>query len=290
MTTDPLRLGTRGSPLALTQSGHVAAAITAATGVPVELVVITTRGDRDQASPLRQIGGKGLFTAELEEGLRDGSLDLAVHSLKDLPTDDAPGLVLGAVPLRADPRDVLIGPPLSALRLGAVVGSGSPRRVAQLRALRPDLQTVELRGNVDTRLRRVDEGRVQATLLAAAGLARLGIARPDVHPLSVDEMVPAPGQGALAVQIRAGDARVAALVGAIDDADTRACTSAERAFLHALSGGCSVPAACHVRRVDEGFAGVAVLEAGGQLRRAARTGTDPVALGAALAADVRPRS
>jgi hydroxymethylbilane synthase len=143
---------------------------------------------------------------------------------------------------------------------------------------------------VDTRLRRVDEGRVQATLLAAAGLARLGIARPDVHPLSVDEMVPAPGQGALAVQIRAGDARVAALVGAIDDADTRACTSAERAFLHALSGGCSVPAACHVRRVGEGFAGVAVLEAGGQLRRAARTGTDPVALGAALAADVRPRS
>lgn len=287
MTIEPLRLGTRGSPLALTQSGHVAAAITAATGVPVELVVITTRGDRDQASPLRQIGGKGLFTAELEEGLRDGSLDLAVHSLKDLPTEDAPGLVLGAIPERADPRDVLVGPSLSALAPGAVVGSGSPRRVAQLRALRPDLVAVELRGNVDTRLRRVDEGRVHATLLAAAGLARLGISRPDFHPLSVDEMVPAPGQGALAVQIRAGDARVAALVGAIDHAPTRACTAAERAFLHALSGGCSLPAACHVQVTAGGLAGVAVLEAEGRLRRARLTGDEPVALGAALARAVR---
>ena len=243
---EPLILGTRGSILARTQSQHVADAITAATGVPVELRIISTRGDRNQTQPLAQLGGKGLFTLELEEGLRDGSLDLAVHSLKDLPTDDPDGLVIGAMPRREDPRDAWVGPTVDVLAAGAVVGTGSLRRAAQVRALRPDVRIEDIRGNVETRLAKRDAGRYDATILAMAGLRRLGIVREDVHPLTVEQMVPAVGQGVLGVQCRAGDARLLGLLAAIDDVETRRCATLERAFLAALGGGClGLDVPCH---------------------------------------------
>lgn len=240
--TQPLVLGTRGSMLALTQSGHVARALQIATGLAVELRVIRTRGDAVQDRPLAAIGGKGLFTAELEEGLLDGSIDFAVHSLKDLPTDDAPGLTLACFPERVDPRDVLVGPDLSSLRVGGVVGTGSPRRRAQLAALRPDLVFEDIRGNIDTRLRKLESGQYDAIVLAAAALARLNLSPPS-SALDPAQCLPAPAQGVLGVQARAGDERVLSALAALDHAPTRWAALAERAFLAALSGGCSVPAA-----------------------------------------------
>lgn len=285
--TEPLRLGTRGSQLALAQSGQVAAAITSATGIVVELVRITTRGDRIQDKPLPEIGGKGLFTAELETALRQGGIDLAVHSLKDLPTEDPEGLTLGAIPARADPRDVLVGPPLEEIPQGGVVATGSLRRRVQLLALRPDLDIHDIRGNVDTRLRKRDEGQCLATVLAMAGLQRLGISRPDIHPFSVEQMIPAVGQGALGIQCRAGDARVLAALQSIDHALTRRCVDAERAFLAAVGGGCNVPAACHAQVEDGGLTLTACHKADdAPMRRATAKGSDPVALGRALAAAV----
>jgi hydroxymethylbilane synthase len=283
---DPLILGTRGSILARTQSQHVADAITAATGIPVELRIISTRGDRNQSQPLAQIGGKGLFTLELEEGLRAGTLDFAVHSLKDLPTDDPDGLVLGALPEREDPRDAWVGPGVDALPQGAVVGTGSLRRAAQVRALRPDVRIEDIRGNVETRLAKRDSGRYAATILAMAGLRRLGIERDDIHPLDADQMVPAVGQGILGVQCRAGDARILDVLSAIDHAVTRRCATLERAFLAALGGGCNVPAGCHARVLDGRLHAVAMAadSGDGPVRREERTGDDPVALGRALAA------
>ena len=190
----PFILGTRGSRLAVAQSQQVADAITAATGRPVQLKIVSTRGDRDRSRPLAQLGGKGLFTQELEDGLREGALDLAVHSLKDLPTDDPDGLVVGCFPEREDPRDAFVGPPLAELPHGARIGSGSLRRRAQILALRPDLELVDIRGNVDTRLGKVDDGTVVGTILAMAGMNRLGIQRPDIQAFTVDQMVPAVGQ------------------------------------------------------------------------------------------------
>lgn len=286
---EPLRLGTRGSQLALAQSGQVAAAVTAATGIAVELVRITTRGDRIQDRPLPEVGGKGLFTAELEAALREGRIDLAVHSLKDLPTEDPDGLVLGAIPQRVDPRDAFVGPTLADVPAGAVVATGSLRRRVQLLALRPDLEIHDIRGNVDTRLRKRDEGQCVATLLAMAGLLRLGVARPDIHPFSVDEMIPAVGQGALGIQCRGGDERVLGALMAVEHADTRRCVEAERAFLAAVGGGCNVPAACHVTLDGTDLVGVACFQdESAALRRSQAKGTDAVALGHALAAAVRP--
>jgi hydroxymethylbilane synthase len=286
-----LRIGTRGSALALTQSGMVADAVTAATGVSVELVRITTRGDRIQDKPLPAIGGKGLFTVELEAALIDGSIDLAVHSLKDLPTDDPAGLCLGAIPERADPRDALVGPSLAELPQGATVGTGSLRRRAQLLLLRPDLNIVDIRGNVPTRLRKRDEGQVDATVLAMAGLARLGIERADVHPFTLAQMVPAVGQGALAIQCREDDPRVRPLIAAIDHAITRRCVTAERSFLAAYGGGCNVPAGCHAWLVDDQVEAVAfAVGAGGGPIRATARGPDAAALGQHLAAVVRSGS
>lgn len=237
----PLVLGTRGSMLALAQSGQVARAVEAASGLAVELRVIRTRGDAVQDRPLAEIGGKGLFTAELEAGLLDGSIDFAVHSLKDLPTDEVPGLRLACFPERVDPRDVLVGPELSSLRLGAVVGTGSLRRRVQLAALRPDLVFEDIRGNIDTRLRKLEAGQYDAIVLAAAALARLGLSVPS-RPLEPEQCLPAPAQGILGVQCRAGDGRVLDALGRLDHPPTRAAALAERAFLSALSGGCSVPA------------------------------------------------
>lgn len=242
-------LGTRGSALARAQTGHVAGLLQAAwPGLECETRPIVTRGDRTQASgePLPEIGGKGLFTAELEQALRDGEIDLAVHSLKDLPTADPPDVALGAVCEREDAGDCLVardGLGLAGLPPGAVVGTSSLRRTAQLSALRPDLEVRSVRGNVDTRIRKVREGELDAVLLALAGIRRLGLE--DAVTEVLEDMLPAPGQGALAVQCRAGDEPVLRLLAPIDDPATRAATTAERAFLRALDAGCTAPVAAY---------------------------------------------
>ena len=284
----PFTLGTRGSRLAVAQSQQVADAITAATGRPVVLQIVSTRGDRDRSRPLSQLGGKGLFTQELEDGLRAGELDLAVHSLKDLPTDDPDGLAVGCFPVREDPRDAFVGPPLAEVPEGARVGSGSLRRRAQILAIRPDLELVDIRGNVDTSLRKVDDGTVVGTILAMAGMNRLGIERPDIQPLSVEQMVPAVGQGALGVQCRADDAVLLEALSAIDHPETRQRVTVERSFLAAYGGGCNVPAACYAWVDEVGLHAVAIAQhTDGGLVRHSRSGADAVALGQALAAAVR---
>jgi hydroxymethylbilane synthase len=283
-----LKLGTRGSLLARAQSQMVADQLSAATGWPVELVILTTRGDLDQHRPLAALGGKGLFTFELEEGLRDGSLDLAVHSLKDLPTEDAEGLTLGAIPEREDPRDLIVGAPLSALPQRARLGTGSLRRRVQALALRPDLVVGDIRGNVETRLRKRDEGQFDATILAAAGLNRLGVHRADGHAIPITEMVPAVGQGALAVQCRAGDPELLGLLAAIDHGPTRAAVAVERAFLQSFGGGCNTPAACHAWFEAGALRALAVAPGPtGELRRVEGEGPDGPALGRRLAAALR---
>jgi hydroxymethylbilane synthase len=248
MAARPLRIGTRGSPLALAQAGHVRDALAAAhPDLAPELVTIRTTGDRLQQGPLAPAGGKGLFVKEIEEALQDGRVDCAVHSLKDLPAALAPGLVLGAVPPRADARDVLVAHAdgLAALPAGSRVGTASVRRRAQLLARRADLAIVFLRGNVDTRLRKWRDGEVDALVLAAAGLARLGIAEPAARPVSPDDLLPAIGQGALALECRADAADTRARLRAIADADAEVAVAAERAFLHAIGGDCNTPLAAH---------------------------------------------
>jgi hydroxymethylbilane synthase len=241
-----VRIATRGSALALAQSGAVARALEAALGCETELLPLVTSGDRLADASLAAVGGKGLFVKEIEEALLDGRADLAVHSAKDLPAQVHAGLALAAFPPRADARDALVaraaGTKLLALPKGARVGTGSARRASQLRALRPDLEVVALRGNVDTRLRRLLERDLDAVLLACAGLERLALA--DVIQERIDPalLLPAVGQGTLALQTRAGDALEQA-VRALDDAATRVCLAAERAFLVALEGDCFVPLA-----------------------------------------------
>jgi hydroxymethylbilane synthase len=242
-------LGTRASALARAQTDLVAARLLAASpGLECSTRVISTTGDRtqDTGEPLPSIGGKGLFTAELERALRDGEIDVAVHSLKDLPTEDAAGVVIGAVSARDDVRDCLVARSagsLADLPDGAVVGTSSLRRSAQLAALRPDLEIRSIRGNVDTRIRKVADGEYDAAVLAAAGIRRLGLDDVVTEWLSEETMLPAPGQGALAVQCREGDRPVLALLDELDDAPARAETTAERAFLRALGGGCAAPVA-----------------------------------------------
>jgi hydroxymethylbilane synthase len=251
--TARLRLGTRGSALARAQTALVVRALgeadpeLAAPGA-LEVVAIATSGDRVTDRPLAEIGGKGLFCKELEAALLERRIDLAVHSVKDLPTWLPQGLVLGAVLARGDPRDVLITPSragLDALPRGAVVGTASPRRQAQLLARRPDLRVVNFRGNVDTRLKKLAAGAVDATLLAQAGLERLGIAPAGATVLSPEVMLPAVGQGAIGVECRADDASILARLKAIDDLKTAACIGAERALLAALDGSCRTPIAGH---------------------------------------------
>lgn len=238
MTT--LRIGTRGSALALTQTGMVADDLADATGVHTELVTITTAGDRS-TEPLSRVGGTGLFTGALRDALIDGNCDVVVHSLKDLPTAPHDQLVVAAIPAREDPRDALCardGLTLETLPAGARIGTGSPRRIAQLRAQRPDLEVVEIRGNVDTRLGRVASGDLDAVILAAAGLRRLARADAVTEFLDADRWPTAPGQGALAVEVRRGDEH---LVRALDHAETRAAVEAEREVLALLEAGCSAP-------------------------------------------------
>lgn len=244
-------IGTRRSPLARRQTAKVVELLAAAwPALGCEEREVVTAGDRTQQSgePLPEIGGKGLFTAELEEGLRSGALDLAVHSLKDLPTEDAAGVVVGAVCLRDDVRDCLVsrdGSVLAELPAGAVVGTSSLRRAAQLRALRPGLEVRSIRGNVDTRIRKVRDGEFDAAVLAAAGVRRLGLEAEVTEWLEPAAMLPAPGQGALAIQCRADDERVLGLLAPLDDAAARATTTAERTFLRALGAGCAAPVAAH---------------------------------------------
>lgn len=242
-----LRLGTRGSPLALAQSSATARALERAhrkAGLRVELVEISTIGDRDRATALKTFGGTGVFVKELERALRQRRVDFAVHSLKDLPVKLPRGLALAAVGKREDARDVAVtrsGRPLKALKPGSVVGTGSPRRRAQLALLHPHLRFEEIRGNVDTRLRKVKEGAYAATILARAGLKRLKNAAKDAEVLPYAAMLPAPGQGALGIECRANDARTKRFLRVLHDRNTAACVAAERACLAALGGGCHLP-------------------------------------------------
>jgi len=242
-----LRLGTRGSSLALAQARMMAARLRELhPGLEAEEVVIRTRGDELVDSPLHQLGGKGLFVKEIEEALLGGRIDAAVHSLKDLPGELPPGLVLGAVPEREEPWDVLVsrgGESIRNLAPGSRVGTSSLRRRAQLLRYRKDLEVVDLRGNVDTRLRKVAEGQVHAAILAAAGLNRLGLGERATEALAPEVMLPAVAQGALGIETREGDAETLALLAALEHLPTRQAVEAERRAMAVLEGGCKVPMA-----------------------------------------------
>jgi hydroxymethylbilane synthase len=248
----PLRLGTRKSPMALAQSLQVARLITAMTGRQIELTPISTLGDVSKAQ-LTQIGGTGVFVSALRNSLLAGEVDLAVHSLKDLPTLPAAGIVLAAVPARDDPRDALVardGAKLADLPAGARIGTGSPRRAALLLLLRPDVRPVAIRGNAGTRLAKVDSGEVDAVVLAYAGLARIGRMEAVTQLFEPEEMLPAPGQGALAVECRAGQPDLAELLACADDPSSRAATTAERSLLAALQAGCTAPVGAYAAGTD----------------------------------------
>jgi hydroxymethylbilane synthase len=252
-----LRLGTRRSRLALAQAQEVADRL-AGGGIEVELVPMTTSGDRGDATPSSPFGVKGLFVHEIVRALQEGEVDGGVHSAKDLPSEDPDGVVVAAVPERADPLDVLVtrdGQPAA----GATVGTSSLRRRAQLSRSRPDLRVIDLRGNVDTRLRKLEAGEVEGLVLAAAGLARLGITPPSALPLPVEDMVPAPGQGALAVQARSEDDDVREALSAIDHDRSRAAFEAERALVAAVGGGCALPLGAYAEARSDGIRLLAVV-------------------------------
>jgi len=255
--TDRVRIGTRGSQLALRQAEEVAAGLRRAwPGLEVELVRIRTSGDRLATAHLAEVGGKGLFVQEIDEALREGRVDLAVHSLKDLPAERPKGLVLAAFPRREDPRDVLVGSTavrISTLPPGARVGTSSLRRSVQLLARRPDLAALPVRGNVDTRLRKLRQGEYDALILAAAGLRRLGLLDATVTALEPEEMLPAAGQGTLGVEAREDDSETLTRVAALTHAETRTATLAERAFLEAIGGTCTTPLAAYAREVHTGL-------------------------------------
>lgn len=242
-----LRLGTRGSPLAMRQAGLVAEALgTQSPGLEVHFIPIKTSGDKLLDSPLAQAGGKGLFVKEIEEALLNGRIDLAVHSMKDLPAELPPGLRVGAVLLREDPLDALVtrnGLRFAELPAGARIGTSSLRRQVQFLHHRPDLQIVPLRGNVETRLKKLETLNLDAVVLAVAGLIRLGLQHRITERLHPELSLPAIGQGALAIEIREDDPRVAPIVGSIDHRETRLATAAERAFLRRLGGSCVTPVA-----------------------------------------------
>ena len=244
-----LKLGTRGSKLAVAQSSWVAEQIQNETGIAVELVIIKTRGDAILHKPLAEIGGKGLFTFELEKALRDGEIDFAVHSCKDLPTDDVEGLEIVCFPIREDSRDALVGGPLVP---GLTIGTGSSRRQDQIGALE-DVSFRGIRGNVDTRIAKMESGEYDRVVLAMAGINRVNIRRPDIVPLEVECCVPAPAQGALALQARKGDNVVIGILRTIHDAETECAVLAERRFMSELGGGCHSSLGAFVRKVDNLF-------------------------------------
>ncbi|HUP03715.1 MAG TPA: hydroxymethylbilane synthase [Bryobacteraceae bacterium] len=284
-------IASRGSQLALWQARWVSAQL-AARGAECRIEVIKTTGDKITGVPLAQVGTKGLFTKEIEEALLDGGADLAVHSLKDLPTELPEGLTLAAVPVREDARDALVGRRLADLDAGAKVGTSSLRRAAQLRKLRPDLRVESVRGNLDTRLRKLDEGQYDAILLAAAGLKRLGWADRIAELLPVELMCPAVGQGALAIETRAAGPGFEA-ARSLDDAATHAAVKAERGVLRALGGGCQVPIGAHATVEGRRLAIVATVASpdGSELVRGAGQGAieDADRIGAALGQDLLRR-
>ena len=295
-----LRIGSRGSQLAFWQANHIAGLLRAQ-GHTVEIEIIKTTGDRLQEVTFAQVGSKGMFTKEIEEALAEGRVHLAVHSLKDLPTELPEPFTLAATPVRVDPRDVLVSvnhANLASIPQGARVGTSSQRRRAQLKALRPDIEAVEFRGNVDTRLRKLAEGQVEAILLASAGLDRLGKTDWVRERLDPFHFCPAAGQGALGIEARKDDAATIAALAFLDHADTRFAVTLERAALAALGGGCQVPIGIHCRpsfdstdrlkeSADEIFAMVASPETGETVRihhRTSRQNADPIELGRLVAA------
>jgi hydroxymethylbilane synthase len=290
--TRTLRIGTRASALARTQTEAVAAAL----GAPVEIVPIVTEGDRSAAA-VNQLGGTGVFVSALRTALLNGDIDVAVHSYKDLPTAPADGIVIAAVPVREDPRDALVardGLVLGALPPGARVGTGSARRAAQLNALGLGIEVVGLRGNVDTRLRRVSDGELDAVVVALAGLRRLGRADAVTEILDPIQVLPSPAQGALAIECRADDPAAIEVLATLDHADTRIAVAAERALLAALEGGCSVPvgALAEIAEGDEGpevfLRGSVTAPDGSDAVRLSATGptTDADGVGRRLAAEL----
>jgi hydroxymethylbilane synthase len=295
-----LRIGTRGSPLALAQARQVRALFAQAHGLDPEriaLEIIRTTGDVIRDRPLSEVGGKGLFTKEIEEALIAGTIDLAVHSAKDMPTVLPVGLVIAAALVREDPRDVFISrkaKSLYELPRGAVIGTASLRRQAQVLRLRADLKVVPFRGNVETRIRKLDAGEVDATLLALAGLKRLGLAEASTAILPVDEFLPAVGQGIIALETRADDARTRGLLSAINHADSATALACERAFLAVLDGSCRTPIAGHAviagSRLQ--FRGLVAQPDGSASVETSRNGdvSEAVALGADAGAELKARA
>jgi hydroxymethylbilane synthase len=286
-----IRLGTRRSALATAQATHIADVLRSL-GHEVELVPIVTHGDTNKA-PLQQIGGTGIFVSALRDALLADQIDIAVHSLKDLPTADVDGLTIGAIPVREDPRDVLVGRDglsLGELRTGALVGTGSPRRMVQIDALGLGLELTGIRGNVDTRIAMVTDGKLDAVVLARAGLARLGRLAEVTETLDPIQLLPAPGQGALGIECRADDAAVLQALAPLEDPATRAAVTAERQLLATLEAGCTAPVGA-LAEVVEGEEGPelwlrgALGQEGGGVRRLSANGPvdDPASLGRALA-------
>jgi hydroxymethylbilane synthase len=290
-----LKIGTRGSPLALWQAAAVGAALADA-GVTTEVVPIRTTGDRITDRPLAEAGGKGLFTKEIDEALLDAQIDLAVHSAKDLPTGLPANIVLAACLARADVRDAFLSPradSLTSLPKGAVVGTASLRRAALALRLRPDLTIVPLRGNVETRLRKLAEGQADATLLAMAGLSRLGLADRVTSVIETDQWLPAPGQGTIAITARADDAAILAALAKIDHRPTSLALHAERAFLAVLDGSCRTPIGglAEINGGDLRFRGLIVKPDGSEAHEVERLGAtaDAAALGADAGAELAER-
>jgi hydroxymethylbilane synthase len=289
----PLRIGSRGSKLALWQAGHIRERLLHESDGPIEIVIIKTSGDQFSATPASQIGGKGIFIKEIEEALLDGRVNLAVHSMKDVPTDLGADFEIAAVTERGDPRDCLIargGATLDSLPHGARVGTGSIRRQSQLRHFRSDLDLRDLRGNVDTRLRKLDAGDYDAIVLAKAGLDRLGIAERISEVISPEILLPAVGQGALGIEIMASREKEFPFLDALNHRDTMLCVKAERALLAALEGGCQVPLGAWGRiEREQLLLDACVLSADGVeylRRRATGEVNDPEALGRSLAKDL----
>lgn len=284
-----MRVGTRASKLARLQTQVVVDKLKSKfPGQEIEIVLVTTGGDKIVDKPIAEIGSRGVFVKELEDALLKGEVDFVVHSLKDMPTDVPPGLCLAAVLEREDPRDVLAskdGVPFGELRTGAVIATSSLRRAAQLSAIRKDLSFIDSRGNIDTRLRKLEEGHCDATILAAAGLLRLGAGKSISHFFDPDELTPAAGQGALAVECRLDDSALLAMIKDIDDESVRAETECERAFLSQLGGGCSVPIGALARLQEDGkhliLRGCVAALDGSQVFRMSLTGSkeNPVQLG-----------
>ena len=293
-----IRIGTRGSPLALAQARMVRDALAAqAGGDGIEIVAIRTSGDRIQDRPLSEAGGKGLFTKEIEEALLAGTIDLAVHSAKDMPTVLPDGLMLAACLPREDVRDAFISRKAASLRElphGAVVGTASLRRQALVKRLRPDVSTVVLRGNVETRLRKLEAGEVDATLLALAGLKRLGLASAATALLDVAEFLPAVGQGAITIETRTDDKRTRDLLAKIDHADTSTALACERAFLAVLDGSCRTPIAGYATLDGDAisFRGMILRPDGSEVFETSRAGKrrDAVSLGADAGAELKRRA